>query len=139
MVVYGWAVLSTSFGWLTGGRGLHTVHKCVVFHQFYIVAWLYCIIACRVRVGIYYRDRHVTGMVIWNGFHHTTCSYVGFYHPKIWGIFHNAISGTIKVLDCFIVWLCMDGRSYLRHWDYWQVGMACTRSTNVLFFTTFTL
>ena len=35
----------------------HTVHKCVVFYQFYIVAGLYWGIVCRVRVGIYYRDR----------------------------------------------------------------------------------
>ena len=52
MAVYGWAVLSTS---LTDGCGLHTVHRCVVFYQFYIVAGLYWGIVCRVRVGIYYR------------------------------------------------------------------------------------
>ena len=66
----------------TGGRGSHTVYKCVVFYHFYIVVWLCCIIACRVRVGIYYRDRHVTGVVIGDSFHHTACSYMGFYHPK---------------------------------------------------------
>ena len=82
MIVYGWEVLSTSLRLLTGGRGLHTVHKCVVFYQFYIVAWLYWGMGYRGRVGIYYRDRHMTEMVIWNGFHHTTCIYVGFYHPK---------------------------------------------------------
>ena len=31
---------------------------------------------------MYYRDRHVTRVVIGNGFHHTACSYMVFYHPK---------------------------------------------------------
>ena len=30
------ADLSKLFGWLTGGRGLHTHHKCVVFHRFWM-------------------------------------------------------------------------------------------------------
>ena len=67
---------------LTGGRGLHTVRNCVVFHHFYIVAWMYWGTMCRVRVGIYYRDRLVTGVVVGNGSHHTACNYMGFYHPK---------------------------------------------------------
>ena len=29
-------VLSRSFGWLTGGRGLHTCGKCTVFHRFWM-------------------------------------------------------------------------------------------------------
>ena len=57
----------------------------------------------------------MSGVVIGDSFHHTACIYIGFYHPKYEGIFHNVISGTIRDLDCFIVWLCMDGRSYLCH------------------------
>ena len=49
-------------------------------------------------------------------------------HAAIWvfttldrGIFHNVISGIIIVWFYIVfdvtVWLCMDGRSYPRHWD----------------------
>ena len=45
--------LSMSFRLLTGGCGLHTVHKCIVFYRFlcfYVLASLYWVIVCYVRV-----------------------------------------------------------------------------------------
>ena len=81
--------------------------SCIYGPQMYLFlrllhCWVACTgtIACRVRVCIYYRDRHVTWVVIGDGFHlyrmqlsdvFTTLNMVPMTVP-------NAISG--MVLDC---------------------------------------
>ena len=75
-------------------------------------------------------------------FEKISCTVVGSKaepQEKIWPTFNFRRNGWRDTPTSGAMVAGIGGRTYLRHWDDWQVGVACTRSANVLFFTTFTL